>query len=286
MHYTLFRWFPHHAVSRLMGGLADTRWPGWLLRPMLKLYVRLFRVDMGEAAAPLEHYACFTDFFVRALKPGLRPVDPDAAVLVSPVDGTADRSGTIEQGRLIQAKGLDYSLADLLDGDPDWARYQGGSYLTLYLSPGDYHRIHSPCAGRVTRFRHVPGELWSVMPAAVRTVPGLFARNERIVTFIATAFGEVALVAVGATVVGRIRVVYHGVTSHRRGAAPLAETLAEPYALAKGQEVGRFELGSTVILLFRPGEVALQPPAPGEPIRLGEVIGRVIERENNDNCAQ
>ncbi|MBI4083142.1 MAG: phosphatidylserine decarboxylase, partial [Candidatus Lambdaproteobacteria bacterium] len=249
MYHALFRWFPKSAFSRMMGSLASHRWPPAVLRAVLWLYVRAFRVDMAESAIPLGRFETFNAFFTRPLRPGLRPLDPDPARLVSPVDGALGELGPIARGRLIQAKGMDYALADLLGGDPAAARYEGGSFVTFYLSPRDYHRIHSPFGGRVTRFAYVPGELWTVSPLGLRAVPRVFARNERLISFIETPFGELALVAVGATVVGKIRVVYHGVESNLRGAKPLAGPVAPPYAVERGAELARFELGSSVILL-------------------------------------
>lgn len=272
MYYSFFRWFPKSAFSRLLGRLASRRWPQRALRPVLSLYVLIFRIEMGQFQTPPGGFATFNEFFARPLAPGARPIEPDERRLVSPVDGTAIESGTISAGQLLQAKGQPYCLADLLNGDAAWRAYDGGTYLTLYLSPRDYHRIHSPCAGRVVRFSYIPGELWSVSPAGVRGVPRLFARNERLVTALATDFGELLLVAVGATVVGKIKVVYHPVTSNQKGAAPLAETLQPPFPLERGQELGRFELGSTVILLFRPGAVELDDLPPGSGVKMGQGI--------------
>jgi len=276
MYYLLFRRFPKSALSRVMGWLADQAWPAWLLRPAIRLYVWFYGIDMSDFALPVAAYSTFTEFFTRPVRPERRPRLDDPAMLASPVDGSVSEAGTIREGRLLQAKGRDYSLEALLGGDPAWRGYENGQFATLYLSPRDYHRIHAPCAGRVTRFRYIPGELWTVGPAGVRGVPDLFARNERVVTFLATEFGEVALVAVGATVVGRIRVVYHALTSNRPGAVTLAEALPEPLPVATGAELGRFELGSTVILLTRPGEAELHPLQNGDPVRLGAPIGRVL----------
>jgi phosphatidylserine decarboxylase len=276
MYYAVFRWVPKSALSRCMGWLAARAWPPWLLRPVIRAYVWAYGIDMAEFALPIESYSTFNEFFTRPVRPDRRPVQADPRVLVSPVDGAVIEAGTMTGGRLVQAKGMDYPLEALLDGDPAWRDYEGGQFLTLYLSPKDYHRIHMPCAGRVTRFRYVPGELWTVGPAGVRGIPNLFARNERLVSFLRTEFGEAALVAVGATVVGKIRVVYHSIASNLAGARPLAETLPEPVYLAKGAELGRFELGSTVILLTRPGEVELYPLRNGDPVRLGAPIGRVL----------
>jgi phosphatidylserine decarboxylase len=276
MYYRLFRWFPKRAFSRAMGWLAATPWPGWLLRPAIALYVAIFRIDMGQFQVPPGGFATFNTFFTRAVRPEQRPPAAAPEALLCPVDGAVIVAGGIVAGQLLQAKGHRYGLEALLGGDPAWQAYDGGSALTLYLSPRDYHRIHSPCAGRVVRCRYVPGDLWTVSPLGVRSVPGLFARNERVVTFIATDFGELALVAVGATVVGSVRVVYHALSTNRPGARPFAATIEPPFALQRGQELGRFELGSTVIVLCRPGEALLDDLAPGTPVRMGQAVGRIM----------
>lgn len=277
MYYRLFRWFPKSAFSRLMGTLAELRFPPWALRPVLALYKSFFRIDMAQFQEPPEGFSSFNEFFVRPLAAGARPIESAPGRLVSPVDGTVIESGAIKDGQLLQVKGQPYAVADLLNGDPAWRGYGGGggTFLTLYLSPKDYHRIHSPCAGRVVRFSYVPGELWTVSPAGVRSVPGLFARNERLITAIAAGFGEVLLVAVGATIVGKIKVVYHSVTSNGKKAAPLAANLDRPFPLQRGQELGRFELGSTVILLFPPGAVVLDDLPPGTELKMGQGIANL-----------
>ncbi|MBI3993985.1 MAG: phosphatidylserine decarboxylase [Candidatus Lambdaproteobacteria bacterium] len=274
MYYRLFRWFPKSAFSRLMGVLAGIAWPGPVLRVVIALYVRAYRIDMSVFVEPAGGFRTFNAFFTRGLRPGARPMDAAAQAIVSPVDGTVIEAGRIEAGRLLQAKGRDFSLRELLGDDPAWAAFDGGAFLSLYLSPRDYHRIHTPCAGRVTRFRHVPGELWTVSPAGVQGVPDLFARNERLITFMDTALGELAVIKVGATVVGKIRVVYHEVTSNRPGAGLLACTLPQPVALDKGAELGRFELGSTVILLLPPGAARLEPLRSGDPVRMGQTVAK------------
>jgi phosphatidylserine decarboxylase len=273
MYYFLFRWFPKRGFSRCMGWLADRAWPRPVMAAVIGLYRRVYRIDMADFATPPGGFRTFTAFFTRGLRPGARPVTTDAAAIVSPVDGAVVEAGAIREGRLLQAKGHAFSLEALLGGDANWRAYEGGSFITLYLSPRDYHRIHTPCAGSVTRFRHVPGDLWTVGPAGVNGVPGLFARNERLISFLDTALGEVAVVKVGATVVGRVKVVYHDITTNRPGQGVTAETIAPPHALAAGAELGRFELGSTVILLLPPGTAALEPFASGDTVRMGQTIG-------------
>jgi phosphatidylserine decarboxylase len=276
MYYLWFRYFPKSGLTRFAGWMADIRWPRGWLTAFIRFYIRAFEIDMAQFEAAPEGWGTFNRFFTRDVRPGARPVAPEADALISPVDGRVSQAGPISTGRLLQAKGIDYSLAQLLGNDPDWQRYDGGGFATLYLHPRDYHRIHTPCAGEVVRFRYVPGDLWTVSPTGVQQVPGLFARNERWISFLRTSFGEVAVVKVGATIVGRIRVVYHSGVSHTWRAKPMVETLAVPYALAAGAELGRFELGSTVILLTRPGEAQWQPLSPGDPVRMGMRLGRTI----------
>lgn len=278
LYYRLFRWFPKRAFSRLMGWVAATPWPGWLLRPTIALYVALFRIDMAQFVVPAEGFRTFNAFFGRAVRPGLRPLAPEPDALLCPVDGTVIAAGPIAHGQLLQAKGHSYSLEALLGAAEGWQAYEGGTALTVYLSPRDYHRIHTPCAGEVARFAYVPGELWTVSPAGVRGVPGLFARNERVVSFLAASFGELAVVAVGATVVGSVRVVYHPVRTNRPGARPMAAPVQPPLPLERGAELGRFELGSTVIVLCRLGEAVLDDLAPGTPVRMGQAVGRILRR--------
>jgi phosphatidylserine decarboxylase len=275
MYYLWFRWFPKSGLTRCAGWLADIRWPARPLAAFIRFYIQVFGIDMSQFVVPAEGFPTFNRFFTREVKPGARPLPEGADCLLSPVDGRVIQAGPIERGRLLQAKGVDYSLAQLLGGDPAWQRYDGGQFATLYLHPRDYHRIHAPCAGDVVRFRYIPGDLWTVSPTGVQQVPGLFARNERWITFLRTKTGEVAVVKVGATIVGRIRVVYHPGVSHAWSARPLAETLAKPVPLTAGAELGRFELGSTVILLTRPGEASWEPLQPGAAVRMGMRLGRV-----------
>lgn len=284
MYYRLFRWFPKRVFSRLLGRLASIASPRWLLQPVIRIYIAAFRIDMSQFVTPPGGHLTFNAFFTRAVRPEARPVAADEAALVCPVDGTVIERGAIARGRLLQIKGHAYSLAALLGEAPGWEAYDGGTALTVYLSPRDYHRIHSPCAGEVTRFCYIPGDLWTVGPLGVQQVPDLFARNERIVTFIRTAFGEVALVAVGATIVGSVKVVYHPHTTNRPGASAFSAELQPPYPLTRGAELGWFELGSTVILLGRPGEVTLHVLQPGDPIRMGEAIGTILTGSAQDGA--
>ncbi|MDH4121123.1 MAG: archaetidylserine decarboxylase [Deltaproteobacteria bacterium] len=274
----VFVLFPKNAFTRLMGKVADTPWPQPLLGWGIRAYAWWFAIDLAECAQPVGDFRRFNEFFARGLKPQARPVDASPQSVVSPVDGRVSMGGAITQGRLIQAKGMDYRLEELLGGDSSWREYEGGQFLTLYLSPRDYHRIHTPLACQVTRWGYVPGALWTVSPLGVRGVPGLFARNERLISFLRTTAGEMALVKVGATVVGRVKVVY-GPAATRQHKPGRFEVLSRPYPLNKGEELGRFEIGSTVILLFKPGQAALNPLSPGTPVRMGQSIGRLLKEK-------
>jgi len=264
---------PKNALSRLLGALAHRRLPGWLLRPAMRAFAARYRVDLEECP-DLSAFHTFGEFFARPLRPGRRPVAPGERVVVSPVDGAVSEAGVAVDGALIQAKGMRYTAAALL-GDPLLAgRFEGGPYLTLY-----YHRIHFPLGGGVTGWRYQPGRLWPVNPASVRTVPGLFAGNERLVTLLDTPAGACAVVAVGATVVGRVQAAYDRLVpvTNRAGARAQARDYPAPIAVEKGQELGAFELGSTVILLFEPGRARLDPHlAAGARLLMGERIGEAL----------
>jgi phosphatidylserine decarboxylase len=266
---------PKRGLTAFAGRVAS-RERGATTTRLVRWFIRKYGVDMSEAAEPNPAaYASFNDFFTRALKPGARPLA--AADLVSPVDGTISQLGAIERDQIVQAKGHHYSSIALVGGDHDLAaRFHDGSFATLYLSPKDYHRIHMPCAGTLTRMIHVPGALFSVNPVTARGVPGLFARNERVVcVFDSAAVGPFVLVLVGATIVGSMATVWHGAVNAPRGRR-VREWRYPPgqVALKQGQEMGRFMLGSTVVLLFGK-DAGLRFNAnwqPGRAIRLGEAM--------------
>ncbi|MBE7419432.1 MAG: phosphatidylserine decarboxylase [Ideonella sp.] len=244
---------------------------------VIRWFIRRYGVVMAEAADPdPARYRSFNDFFTRALRPGARPLA--TADLLCPVDGAISQFGAIDGEHLLQAKGHHYSARALVGGDAALAqRFSGGYFATLYLSPKDYHRIHMPCAARLTRMIHVPGALFSVNPATARGVPGLFARNERVVCCFEAAFGPLVLVLVGATIVGSMATVWHGVVNPPRPGR-VREWLydadgAEPVALQQGDEMGRFLLGSTVVLLWPALPLRFNPAwAPGGAIRMGEAM--------------
>jgi phosphatidylserine decarboxylase len=267
---------PKQALTALAGRFA--RWQGgntttWVIRR----FVARYQVNMAEAARPdVAAYPSFNEFFTRELKAGARPLAQ--ADLVCPVDGAISQFGPVVGDQVFQAKGHSYSTTALVGGDAALAaRFENGHFATLYLSPCDYHRIHMPCDGRLTRMVHVPGELFSVNPTTARGVPGLFARNERVVCVFEGPQGPFVLVLVGATIVGSMATVWHGVVN-----PPRPGTLREwrydgandaPIALRQGDEMGRFLLGSTVVMLFPKGPLRFNPEwSPGRAIRLGEAM--------------
>ena len=266
---------PKQALTRLAGAFANARLGG-LTQAVIRRFVARYGVDMSEAAEPrIEAYASFNDFFTRALKSGARPLAE--ADYLCPVDGAISQFGAIERDQIFQAKGHAYSTRALLGGDAALAaEFDDGQFATLYLSPRDYHRIHMPCAGRLRRMVHVPGDLFSVNPVTARGVPGLFARNERVVCVFDTARGPMALVLVGATIVGSMATVWHGVVNPPRPGQVRRWDYTDPVVeLARGAEMGRFLLGSTVVLLWPRGALRFNPGwAPAGAVRMGEAMGQ------------
>ncbi len=266
---------PKHALSHGAGWLATRTiplgWRGFVHRG----YSRVFGAELTEVALPLEDYATLNAFFTRRLRPGLRPVAPEA--IVSPVDATVGAYGDVESDILVQAKGRDYSLAALLAEPELAASFHGGTYLTLYLSPKDYHRIHVPLPGQVTAATYVPGELWPVNVAAVTHVADLFSVNERIVVQITGARGgHLAVVPVGATLVGMTRLAFDDDlhTNARRGEVQ-RRRYDPPVAVEAGDPLGHFEFGSTVVLVCSREAGTLTPRRPGDTVRMGELLGHL-----------
>jgi phosphatidylserine decarboxylase len=269
---------PKQALTALAGRFAG--WQGGsVTTAAIARFVRRYGVNMDEAANPdVGSYSSFNEFFTRPLKASARPLAQTA--FVSPVDGAISQCGPIEGDRIFQAKGHSYTTRALVGGDAELAaQYAGGEFATLYLSPRDYHRIHMPCAGRLTRMVHVPGDLFSVNPTTARGVPGLFARNERVVCVFEGEHGPFVMVLVGATIVGSMATVWHGVVNPPREGV-LREWRYEMgnIELAQGEEMGRFLLGSTVVMLFPKGTMQFNADwTPTRAIRMGEAMG--------DRCA-
>jgi phosphatidylserine decarboxylase len=267
---------PKQAITQLAGLLA--RQPaGGLTTWVVRRFIERYGVQMNEAADPdPASYATFNDFFTRALKPGARPLA--RARWICPVDGAISQFGAIDGEQIFQAKGHRYTARALLGGDAALAApFEGGHFATLYLSPRDYHRIHMPAAGRLRHMIHVPGALFSVNPATARGVPGLFARNERLVCCFDGDHGPFVMVLVGATIVGSMATVWHGQVNPPRASRPRHWTYGAPgepdIRLAQGDEMGRFLLGSTVVMLMPPGPLTFHPSwQPGGGIRMGEAM--------------
>ncbi|MBB1596885.1 archaetidylserine decarboxylase [Achromobacter sp. UMC46] len=265
---------PLSLLTRSAGPLAQCRHP-WVAQPLIRAFIRRHRIDLDEAlhSSP-RAYRCFNDFFSRALRPDARPLA--AADWTSPVDGTISQLGRIQQGRMIQAKQQAFSAAQLL-ADAELAQgLDGGSYTTVYLNPRDYHRVHMPCEGRLLGMRHVPGTHYSVRPDIVQGIDGLLARNERLVCwFEHPRFGRFAMVLVGAAIVGSIATVWHGVVSRPRHASIRHWDYAAHPALhlRQGQEMGHFQLGSTVVLLMPNALWDIDPAwRVGRQVRLGQAL--------------
>ncbi len=274
----LQRALPQHPLSRVVHWLTRLR-AGPLARLAIRAFVHACQVEVSDAAEPdLRRYDSFNAFFTRPLRPGARPLDPRPDALLCPVDGRVSQVGRLDAGRLLQAKRQAYPVAELLGGDMALAAgIAEGSFVTLYLSPRDYHRVHMPIDGTLAGTIHIPGRLFSVNAATAAQVPRLYARNERILCLFDTAVGRLAVVLVGAIFVGSIETVWHGELTPPRGHA--LRNLSPPRPapkLARGAELGRFNMGSTVILLLPPGAVAWhQGLVAGSRVRVGEGLGRL-----------
>jgi phosphatidylserine decarboxylase len=266
---------PKQRLTTLAGRIARAR-GGTMTTRLIRWFVGKYAVDMREAADPdIRSYESFNDFFTRPLKAGIRPIAN--ADFVCPVDGAISQFGTIDDHHMLQAKGHRFTTTELVGGDRELSsQFRHGNFANLYLSPRDYHRLHMPCDGKLTRMIHVPGALFSVNPITARGVPNLFARNERVVcVFASPEHGPFAMVLVGATIVGSMATVWHGVVNPKRTNKVSEWTYADrEIALSKGEEMGRFLLGSTIVMLFRHGAIAFNEDwGPERPVRLGETMG-------------
>ncbi len=266
---------PQHALSRLAGSIAASESP-WLRDRLIRRFVAAYGVDLSQAARGIGGFTSFNDFFTRELKPGARPLADATQHILSPADGAVSQLGPISGGRIIQAKGRDYSVAEILGcGAEDAARFEGGRFITIYLSPKDYHRVHMPASGTLAETTYIPGDLYSVNTATAGGVDRLFARNERLSCRFDGPSGHFASIMVGAMIVAGIDTVWPN-TFRTHASAPVHENFAGAgHAFAAGDEMGRFYLGSTVVLLFEPGRVAWREDLkPGDPLRMGEALGR------------
>ena len=266
---------PQHALSRFAGSLASSRTP-WLRDRLIRRFVDAYGVDLSEAARGIGEFTSFNDFFTRELKPGARRLADSSAFILSPADGAVSQLGPVSGGRIIQAKGRDYSVAEILGSSAqDAARFEGGRFMTIYLSPKDYHRVHMPAAGTLTQTSYIPGDLFSVNTATADGVDRLFARNERLSCRFDGPDGHFASIMVGAMIVAGIDTVWPN-AFRTHVAAPVHEDFSgKARTFAAGDEMGRFYLGSTVVLLFEPGRTEwLDGFKPGDPLRMGQAIAR------------
>ena len=269
---------PKHAISRLVGKLAAAKM-GWLTTKLIKLFIESYGINMNEAKLKkASDFDTFNNFFTRELEEGARTIDSDENAICYPVDGAISQQGDIIDGQLIQAKGFNYSLTSLLGGDEKTAApFQGGKFSCIYLAPKDYHRIHMPMAGTLREMIYVPGELFSVNPLTARNVPDLFARNERVVAIFDTEMGELAMVLVGATIVASIETTWGGTITPPAGKDifrwQYPKNGVDAITFNKGDEMGRFKLGSTVVSTFAPKMISefAENAGPGTVTRLGEL---------------
>lgn len=268
---------PHHLLSRLMGKFTYCENP-FVKNLMIRKVSAAYQIDLSDALEPdVAAYRSFNEFFTRPLKPEARPIASGTRSIASPADGFLSQKGPIQKGSIIQAKGFDYSVDDLLGGDAERARpFLGGSFATIYLSPRDYHRLHMPLKGTLKEMIHVPGRLFSVNDATTRNVPGLFARNERVVAIFDTEAGPMALILVGAIFVASIETVWHGVvTPPTQSGIRSFSYDQETIVLEKGAEMGRFNMGSTIIALFGTPNVSFDDQMTlGSAVRMGRPIGQ------------
>ena len=277
------RLLPKNWISRRVGALMAVRWPFGLGPVFARAYGRMAGVDFDEVGEPLDRFTSVQAFFTRALKPGARPLDPDPDALISPCDGAWGQSGVIEAGTLLQVKGRPYSLAALLGSRERAKTFEGGFFATFYLSPRDYHRFHAPCDAEVERVDYIPGSLWPVNRMGIEGIPGLFAENERLCVHLSrlTRSGHrrgdgahLCMVAVGATMVGKTKLTFSGLeTNVPRGRMTSCVYQHREVRLGRGEEMGRFEFGSTIILLLPAQGVKLELAEAGKDLRMGERIG-------------
>ena len=273
------RWLPREGISRALGRVASLQPPRALLDRAIGLYVRAYRVDLSDCEVPERGFRSFNEFFSRPLRDGARPLDPDPGALLCPADGKLEDEGPIVSGASFRVKGKRYEVGEMLGAREDAARFVGGRFAVVYLSPRDYHRVHAPVDGRVTRARHVGGTLFPVNRIGVEHVPNLFAKNERIAVHQESArHGEVVTILVGAMVVGGIELAFDpSIRSNQGKTEPRGEVRYDAVSIGRGDELGRFLLGSTAIVLTTPAARAVPVITPGSAVRMGQALYRSEE---------
>lgn len=272
----IFILLPKSLLSRIFGYLTRIPFPQWILRGVIKKYCNAFEIKTDEFETPRGGFRNFDSFFTRELKEGVHRVDKDPAAIVSPVDARIDQYGEIDGSTILQAKGVDYSLHDLVPSG-EAVNFEGGSFMTLYLSPADYHRIHSPVSGSITGYFHIPGKLYTVQEFMVKGLRGLFSKNERLISYIETEKGKVAVCKIGAMNVGRMSISHSPVVTNRafrRTREVIYEKSQRP-SIKAGEELGMFHLGSTIILLFEKDYLSFPENCTGNTVRVGQRIGEL-----------
>ncbi len=268
---------PQHALSRLAGQLANARTP-WLKNFLIQQFIRKYQIDMRLALQEDPNmYATFNDFFIRQFKVELRPIDTGEDIIASPADGAIAQIGSIKQGELLQAKGFHFTLQSLFANHPIADCFDEGEYATIYLAPYNYHRVHMPLTGKLTQSIYVPGKLFSVNRATSQAIPNLYGRNERFITIFDTLVGPMAVILVGAMIVGSIQMVW--MNEPVRASQAYTETYSQTISLMKGEELGHFHLGSTVILLFPRNTIAWQPKWQAQDfIEYGQALACILKK--------
>jgi len=273
----IFIIIPKSLLSRAFGAVTRIPFPRWILQPVINWYSKAYGVRTEEYVAPEKGFKNFNSFFTRQLKPGVHIVDPDVNAVVSPVDARLDQFGELDGGTIMQAKGVHYSLYDLLPSE-EASRFECGSFMTLYLSPGDYHRIHSPAGGTITGYFHIPGKLYTVQEFMVQGLKGLFSKNERLISYIDTGRGQIAVCKIGAMNVGRMSIGHAPVITNKtfRSRKEVLYKKNEKPSIKSGDELGMFHLGSTIVLLFEKDLIRYAGLATGDTVRVGQKIGEII----------
>lgn len=269
---------PKHLLSRLIGFAADSQWI-WLKDLMINWFIKYYKVDMNiaERSDPAD-YVTFNDFFIRKLKANLRPIASAPGAIISPVDGVVNQFGEIAQGRLIQAKGMDYSLNALLGGSGFEQQFWKGQFITLYLSPKDYHRVHMPFTGKLLEMTYVPGSLFAVNQASANQIPAVFAKNERVICTFQTEIGKMAVIMIGAMIVAGINMIWAGKVTPNKDKS-IKSYMYHDIGLRRGEEMGYFSMGSTVIVLFEPNQMNWEPGLDfDQSVKYGQKIGLSVGR--------
>jgi len=272
-YFSALKLFPKEFTSRLMGRLAEKRLPKIILVPWISAYCMLFHVDMSESKKDVYDFDIFNEFFTRELKPGARKIDASKKSVISPVDGKIMEFGAIEKNTLIQAKGKTYNLESFLEDAESAKKFENGSFITIYLAPKNYHGIHAPASGKIAGYSYIPGSLFCVNKMSSEIVENLFSKNERMITYVESQKGMLAVVKIGACVVGKIRASYENAAFDTSCKAKSNKKYAKKIPVKKGEEIGMFEIGSTVVLLFEKDAIKFDELLRGAEIKMGQKIG-------------